>query len=1241
MPIFEQQPDEPVIRVPRAFDGTQDDIDNAPTFTKAVGLLWQTLPLSEFASDMDQIEAIKEFGIDEDFDWWNSSDPYLRSQYPEELYDSKNIQELQLREQNIRQNLNAKQEIDKLHPFKKFLVWGTSLAQDPLILFNPYKKVEWGGNIMRNLGKNFLSSGTRTAGLVAPWEVARVNMDPTADPEKELPLVLGGSFLLGGALSPIFAKLKSRAKTKEEKLAIQNEIDEVLDEAMDEVDNYITKGTREPVVKASLDRTKDQKYFDIDVDPNREVILRGPKDDTTRAKASGIIRNVFKYPLGLSRSWYDENLDIANVLAKDELITRTSAKELIDITHGLSGDFSYLVNRNVDEGIEASVNTKAKTNWNGEIQNIFQVQKELYASLNNISLSKNDVGSLGGTYDSAVQSSRVLDFFKRGLNKVPLLKNKINTELFTFKNVGHVITMESGMPAKSAKEFLSEYRKVIPGLTKLSDEELEKVFQTVQKSTVVNRSVYKRFGNELKRLGLLQNPEGLKKTIARLEKRLEIYKGREKLFDKSKTKYGPEVYEELKSLMNKVKNEIAYHKALLKEELNAPVRPPKNQEHYIPIVYDINAVRQYRTMIEDELAKTFAGPLKEARIRAKQTVDNILQEGDGQFQNVTGRNKGGSRYLMGRQIALPKRILAQITETDPMLLGRNYIAKMGARIEMAKFGDGDIMLGNIIDRVENIFMEAMSKAKSKKEFQKLQNIRVSMIQNIEDSRDTLLGTMVSSSQAGRWDSRLARGLKNAAAMAVAGKFAFNAVVDLNGLVRQYKWGPILKQAGQRLMRSKEYKELTLKVNRPMLQRFDVINEMAMGSVSKRYIAENGAYPVVGKYLGPLEHLLDKGGGAIHKVSGLGALTVYMKEFAGNLAIQSFVTRAIKISNSIKVVNGRRTLPTKELVDDLDNFQALGFSLDDIIAIGKKEKGVTWKEVTINNQKLYEVDPDTWVGKSGEKLAKKWGYAINSEVKMTIMTPELAQLPGQMLGFWRSAMPDYRSGANRRWKSKRIKLEKKLSKVSDELSKAYKRKDKVKIEELTDEFRTIQRDVSINARYYMPLVSMSFQFFNFGVGAAQKILGPYVQGRGPGIKSGLATAGALSYLMLNMKYDWFHEQPIDYQIAKTLEYAGVTSWMFNADTMIDGVSAMFMDNDESLGIYNFVNSPFDNDQVDKIRRIGGTPYHIPYNAYELLFNRDNMNERDVGKAIRTMIPFNNVPFIEDLYKGTEEFIRENN
>ena len=65
--------------------------------------------------------------------------------------------------------------------------------------------------------------------------------------------------------------------------------------------------------------------------------------------------------------------------------------------------------------------------------------------------------------------------------------------------------------------------------------------------------------------------------------------------------------------------------------------------------------------------------------------------------------------------------------------------------------------------------------------------------------------------------------------------------------------------------------------------------------------------------------------------------------------------------------------------------------------------------------------------------------------------------------------------------------------------------------------------------------MSFQFFNFGVGAAQKILGPYVQGRGRGIKSGLATAGALSYLMLNMKYDWFHEQPIDYQIAKTSEY----------------------------------------------------------------------------------------------------------
>jgi hypothetical protein len=85
----------------------------------------------------------------------------------------------------------------------------------------------------------------------------------------------------------------------------------------------------------------------------------------------------------------------------------------------------------------------------------------------------------------------------------------------------------------------------------------------------------------------------------------------------------------------------------------------------------------------------------------------------------------------------------------------------------------------------------------------------------------------------------------------------------------------------------------------------------------------------------------------------------------------------------------------------------------------------------------------------------------------------------------------------------------------------------------------------------------------------------------------------------------------------------------------------MNNDESLGIYNFVDSPFENEQVDKIRRIGGTPYHIPFNAYELLFNRDNMSERDVAKAMRTMIPFNNVPLIEDLYKGTEDFILDNN
>lgn len=1191
-----------------------------------LGSFWATLPLSEVGTLIDRDQAVREFGVDTEFveneHWREIGDKRLlyhqNGRYVNQISEARNEQELNIIQENIYENITAKERMGDYGFGYNLFLWSTSLLQDPLMLFNPVRGV----HSLNSMTRNFFIAGTRSTGLILPWEAARIKLDPTSQLD-ELRYTLTGGMLFGGTIGSLIGRYSSKLRAKD--------VDDILDNSWDEINSLIDLPRNEMYMLGSK-----QRLQDVDFDNINKSIDTGWQDDVLKTiDDSGgykYIRNVFKYPMGLESSWLDESYDLVNVLVNSNRITKKEGNEILDIVVSLAGDNSYLLTR-TDDAAPPSVNTLYQKNHAGKIHTVKKAINDVFLEVNDIpegfKIDGLPLGLSPGDLDFNIQRARFGDMFKRKRkNKLPV----------SYKDLQSLVFFERGYKSRNLEEFLNRHQDLINTSNR---DELQRIYDSVQKNAKIYGSVYDDFKADLIRVGLLNDDYSstLRKTIGDLKDRAAKL---EKTLKSVKSGKGNK--QGRAKVIQRLTKELEGTKILLKQEEDnltnyKPNIEPKFQSDYVPIIYDTNIIRRNREWVTNEIAKTFSGSREEALERAKKTVENMLKEGSGNFQNTSGTVRKGSGFLMERSLNLPIHVLKKIAITDPEIVFKTYYRRIAPRIELAnKYGD--ISMAKELNRVNEIYDDAIIRAKNQDEIDKLEFQRTLQIQNIEDMRDQLLGTLIHPDAGNKWDAKTARNLKNVAAINLGGFFGINSLTDMSNILASQGFRPVFKQMNQLLDQTKEARELIAK-NKQLLKQWGIISEYSMSSVGARLIEDDGVFPTGGR----ISSLLDRGANEIHKYSGLAPLTVGLKTFAGQMSMQSFITRMQKVAKDMNVTYvGANKRPVYSIPahrqKEYDILSMYGFSKRDILDIGLQRpgSGVVYKELKGDGKGYIDINADAWRGKRGRELADKFGTAVWAETNTVVMTPQMAQIPGWMKGIWRG-LPHTKHGIKQR-----LLAEQKADLLTANLQKAYKSRNPELIEKAQKEFFDNKAEISNAARLYRPLISMMYQFYNFGVGASQKILGAYAQGRHTARIAGGTAAIILAWMSQTLKNPYLAELPLEEQLLKAAEYTGVVSWSFNANDWIETLSPFLPaninhNNPISIRTAMGLDPEFDTNPTEGIFRLGGTPMHLPISAIDLLFNEDN-TQADKLRLIKSNLPFMNLPYTKPIVNKAEDFILDN-
>ena len=1202
-------------------------LNNSSQIWDDVSTLWKTLPVSEISTLIQRENVVKQFGVDEDFVnnelWWQQADKELlfhqNGKFVKAISEANNSQELKIIQDNIYENLEAKEKIGDYNMGYQLFLWSTSLAQDPFMVLNPTKGI----HTLNSASKNFAIAATRTAALTMPWEVARLQLDPTSD-FKELKYTLSGAMLFGGTIGSLMGKYSKKLRHKE--------IDKVLNDSWDEINELIDMPRNEMYLLGSKQRTRNIDFNEIDEISDqswRDDILRDIDDSNI---AFRVTRNILKRPFGLDMSWLDESYDSVTVLVKGKKISVREGNEILDITTNLSGDNSYLLTK-TDETVEASVNTLYQKNQYGKIHTVKKSINDSFLEINDIQKGYG-LGGFFGDIDLNMQAKRL----GTTINKISPIKVTEDV-LVKKKDIETLLYFERGYASKNLDEFINNHKEII--LTN-DREKIAKIYKVVKEQSKVYGSVYDDVKADLISVGLLNDDYSatLRKTIDDLEVKISKYNDLIK-----QTKAKKNIKKETKDLiLSRYQNELDKVNLVLRAEKEnladyKPTVETKFQSDYVPIIYDTGAIRRNREWVTNEITKIYSGPRKLARKRAEETIKKILKEGDGNFQNTSGvGRKKGSSFLLERSLNLPPHILKVIGVTDPEIVFKTYIRKIGPRIEIAKKYDGDLSLSKQLDRVDEIFNDAILKAKSKKEINSLDLQRMLHKQNIEDMRDSLLGNLIKNSDGNRIDAKIARDLKNSAAMALGGTFGVNSFIDMTNILAAQGFKPIFNTA-KNLLTSTKAARIALAENKQLLKSWGILSEMSMSTVGARVIEDDGVFPTGNR----ISMLMDKGANEIHKYSGLGPITNFLKSISGRISQQSFIETSIEIAKGVTYVNGK----PKVRIDHKKRLHILnmyGLSLRDVLDIGLQRagSGVTYTETKGLGTKLYNVNTDAWKGARGQELADKFSTAVWAETNALVMTPQMAQIPGWQKGVWRG-VPILPFTQDMGLKT-RLKLEKDAVIITKELQSAYKSGDKIRIQEAQDKFFANKSEITNAARTYAPLISMMFQFLNFGIGATQKILGAYTQGRHQAKLIGLTSAMMMSWTVQNIKNPYFDELSIEEQFLKTAEYIGPASWVFNAENYINTLSPFLPEEINGGNPIGFrsalgVDPQFEVSSQESIARLGGTPLHIPITVSKVLFE-DDLSTSNKISLIRSTLPFMNLPYTKPFAKKAQNFYEDN-
>ncbi len=1159
-----------------------------------IGAVFESHLLDETINDWSMALSPENPGLDPDF----STFDYLKENRPDLMWDDNYVRELakagnsyefDMLAKNIDDNLSAKRHKNQNMGTMKTLVYEmfAYAVNDPL-MFSPMGAQKWATQTFLKAAPKFAAV---TSATVLPYELARIQADPTANFD-EVAYVLPSAAFLGGVLGPPMARLLKGTLNEESAKSLVKDIIEGVD--------HTYKGD----LKTQPKVLKELKHKGAKVETDGDVQYVVPKDGERIQvpKGNRLVRGYLTRPYFLEQSEYEQIKTLVRDISDDPEFEKyfDDLNIIANMPDEIAGDMNNIMRGNF-EGIETkpSVNTLAMKNW----------YKEMYEIKDAIDLAYAKMNKLVHGNAKSITDARV----KRGI-EFSGLKELVG------KNKGYTFEKLNKELVRAIRD--SDYKAPAP------------IREAANRySTTMNK-----FKAEMDRLEMFLNDKNI---VSQIEKQELILKGRKEVIKKlRKNKAAKEEIDNAKvniitetNRLNKLK-EFAEAKTKAKKRNKIAGRDSnyftriwitgkliKHKDKFIR-----HATRDLQDEIPDSALKRDAnGKLLKGEKTASQRAEEIWQElidQEGHFQGTGNVNPNAVNQL-NRQLPFKGEWIEDFIDLDVTNVGRQYIRRMSTAIEMHRYS-GDRTMTSKFHEIDDAFDNLIMATNDVNKKQILRESRESAKENARVLRDRTLGTFISGPQLTSKSARTTRALKNASTVLLAGKFVINAIADAGTIVAHHGFQRSFGLMWKTHVNKMEGLNKVIKEGKREARIHATAIDSVMHSAALRFIQNDGVTPGQGTWI---ENALEKGANTMFKLNMLNQWTTAAKEYSTILSVDSIIKDSVRLSKSY-MANGKQILKSEQ--KDWARLHSSGFTVEDILDLGLKRKGVNWKKTSFKdgrvlkdgetlseNDFMYTANTDGWTsGIKTNRLKSRFGVALHNETQMAVMTPSIATRPMWLDGMWRG------TSHSKAYQKRRLKMNNELARIGEEYVEAQKKKNKNKMIELQQKFEDLQSSYSSTMHTYRPLLSSMFQFRTFGIAASQKITIAMMQGRTKHTAAGLATLIPLAYLSQWAKNpDAWQYKSFGEQLLISAEYSGASNWQMDLNNMLEAMADI---SELPIGIRPALGMDpkweYQND-IEAGLSMFGTPIVPLKLAHDIMFGEMSSKERALH--FWRAVPFNNL------------------
>ena len=392
---------------------------------------------------------------------------------------------------------------------------------------------------------------------------------------------------------------------------------------------------------------------------------------------------------------------------------------------------------------------------------------------------------------------------------------------------------------------------------------------------------FKKAESELKSVGLIGTKKSIQDSINYFNRKI------------------PELEDEIALAANnpKLRQELIEYSSRLKNRKEIAEQELKNfgdteqtfTDNFLPRFWDVAVVKKRRAELENIIErwytnnptvwrfqngkwvkKKFSPDASDIRKRAKQTVDNILNDPDITGESNIAYGYGRSKHFRHRKLDIPNELVWDFIMQDPLAIMKTYTARIAPRLEFKKVFNGQ----ELEDINFHLRRDAMKKGLTDKEINK-------HMRDINLMYDRIAGAVLRNPSA--LNQNAAYIMKEAAATNYMGSGWIAAVPEFGRVMMEHDGQTMIKVISALL--DKETLKMGAKDVRLSGEAIDILK----GSAFARLVDDMANNVDANEFW-------NKARNAFYTLNGLGPLTQLSKTLDGIARGHTIIERSIKLTN---------------------------------------------------------------------------------------------------------------------------------------------------------------------------------------------------------------------------------------------------------------------------------------------------------------------------------------------------------